>query len=66
MAVKILIQEDIQKIYVYYRYDELFIEIMREHNGWWKPKEKCWVFPLSKKSELREALIKEKFSVTIR
>jgi len=64
MAVKII--SNSKNIEVYYRYDELFIEIMREHRGWWNKNKKCWTFPRYKKSDIYDALKSEKFLITMR
>lgn len=60
--IKIIKAKD--RIKVSFSYNDDLVCIMREHEGWWWPKQKVWSFPLNQYSEIREALTGAKYIVT--
>jgi len=65
MVQTVNIRKGEKVIRVYFMYNVDLIDIMREHNGWWFRKEKCWQFPISKLESLYDHLTKEKYNVNI-
>ena len=53
------------KIKVKFMYNDDLLDIMREFKGWYIKKDKAWVFPLHKLSDLRDRLVHEMYKVDI-
>jgi len=66
MVQRVVIRKNDNKIRVHFMYNPDLIDIMREHQGWWFRKEKCWQFPLWKFDAIYDHLKREKYSVEIR
>lgn len=65
MVQKVNIQKGDKVIKVHFMYNDDLVDIMREHNGWWFRKEKCWQFPVGKLSELYDDLTSKLYKVEI-
>lgn len=46
-------------------YNTDLIDIMRDHEGWWFKKERCWQFPLWKLEPLYDELTEKHYKVEI-
>jgi hypothetical protein len=65
MSNKIKIVKREKQCFVYYKYDNTFIDIMRENGGWWRRNEKAWTFPVGQASEIYNRLKEEGFKVDL-
>lgn len=65
MSNKIKIIKRGKQCFVHYKYDNTFIEIMRENGGWWRRKEKAWTFPVGQASDIYNQLKEEGFKVDL-
>lgn len=65
MKQTVKIYKSHNKIKVKFLYNDDLIDIMREFQGWYFKKEKAWIFPLHKLSDIRDKLIHEMYKVDI-
>ena len=65
MQQRVRIYKDDKKIKVKFIYNDELVDIMRSFDGWFFRKEKAWIFPATKVSDLREELVKNKYGVDI-
>jgi hypothetical protein len=63
MTQTINIQKDGNKIKLHFMYNEDIIDIMRIHKGYWFKKDKSWVFPESKRTELYNELTDKGYNI---
>lgn len=65
MVQTVRIRKDKDKILLNFMYNTDLIDIMREHHGYFFRKEKAWVFPAQKQSELYNELTAKLYRVEI-
>jgi len=65
MQPPIEIQKEGNHLNVSFSYNKDLVDIMRELEGWWMNKKKCWMFPTSMLSRVREKLVSEGYKVNI-
>ena len=65
MAQRVRIRKGEKVIKVHFMYNTDLVDIMREHNGWWIYKEKCWQFPVGRLSEIYDDLTSKMYKVEI-
>lgn len=65
MVQTVKIRKEGNKIKLNFMYNTDLIDIMREHKGYFFYKEKAWVFPAYKQSELYDELTSKQYRVEI-
>ena len=65
MDQTVRIRKDNNRIKINFMYNDDLINIMREHHGYFYRKEKAWVFPTSKLTELYNILTNKHYNVQI-
>lgn len=65
MQAPVQIKKTQRSLRVSFSYNSDLVDIMREEDGLWHRKDKTWIFPLSRLSQIREALISKKYKVKI-
>lgn len=65
MQPPVQIKKTERSLRVSFSYNSDLVDIMREEDGLWHRKDKNWIFPLSKLSQIREALVSKKYRVKI-
>jgi len=65
MVQTVKIRKEGNKIKLNFMYNTDLIDIMREHKGYFFRKEKAWVFPAYKQSELYDELTSKHYRVEI-
>jgi len=63
MVQTVKIRKEGNRIKVNFMYNNDLIDIMREHNGYYFKKEKAWIFPVYKQSELYNVLTDKHYNV---
>ena len=63
MVQTVRIRKEDNKIKLNFMYNTDLVDIMREHHGFFFRKEKAWVFPAHKQSELYNALVDNHYNV---
>lgn len=63
MVQTVKIRKEGNKIKINFMYNNDLIDVMRSHNGYYFKKEKAWIFPAYKQSELYNALTDRHYNV---
>jgi hypothetical protein len=63
MTQTINFRKDGNKLKLHFTYNEDIIDVMRAHKGYWYRKDKSWVFPETKRTELYNELTDKGYSV---
>lgn len=50
---------------IYFSYNTDLIEVMRDFDGWWNPKEKYWQFPVNKFQDIYDELKNRMYKVDL-
>lgn len=65
MQAHVQIKKTQRSLRVSFSYNSDLVDIMREEDGLWHRKDKNWIFPLTKLSQIREALVSKKYKIKI-
>lgn len=65
MQTAVKMQREGKHVNVSFDYNSDLVEIMRELKGWWVYKKMCWMFPVSRLSEIRDVLTSKWYKVKI-
>jgi hypothetical protein len=63
MTQTINFRKDGNKLKLHFTYNEDIIDVMRAHKGYWYRKDKSWVFPESKRTDLYDELTGKGYNV---
>ena len=65
MVQRVKIRKGKTIIKVHFMYNTDLVDIMNEHKGWWKSKDRYWQFPIWKFQEVYDDLKKNLYAVDI-
>jgi len=63
MTQTINFRKDGNKLKLHFTYNEDIIDVMRAHKGYWFRKDKSWVFPETKRTELYNELTDKGYNI---
>ena len=63
MTQTINFRKDGNKLKLHFTYNEDIIDVMRAHKGYWYKKDKSWVFPETKRTELYNELTSKGYNI---
>ena len=65
MVQAVTLRKEEKKFLVTFKYNPDLVDIMKDFEGWFIPKEKAWQFPLNKFDAVQDALSKEGYRTYI-
>jgi len=66
MVQQVVFRKGEKSVTVHFMYNTDIIDVMRDHNGWWNRKDKCWQFPIGKFQEVYDDIKQHHYSTEIR